>query len=95
LVITIFPVDAPGITIATKLVPVFETAMALTPPMVNPVGVFRFVPVIVTKLPTKPLVGLNEVIVGTCASKLVAKNKATMKGMFFNDLAKLLSIIKI
>ncbi len=58
------PVVAPGITIATKLVPVLLIGIAATPPIVIAVGLFKFVPVIVTKVPTGPVVEVNEVMVG-------------------------------
>ena len=60
----IVPVTAPGITIPTRLVPVLEMTMAALPPIVKAVGVPRLVPVMVTNVPTGPLVGLKEVIVG-------------------------------
>jgi len=62
------PVVAPGITIATKVVPSLETEMAATPPMLVAVGwvvgLLRLVPVMVTKVPMGPDVGLKAVMVG-------------------------------
>jgi hypothetical protein len=59
------PVTAPGITNATKLVPVLLMIIADWPPIdVVTVPLFKFVPVIVTKLPTGPLAGVKDVIVG-------------------------------
>jgi len=60
----IVPDAAPGMTIPTRLVPVLEMTMAAVPPMVKAVGVPRLVPVMVTNVPTGPLDGLKEVIVG-------------------------------
>ena len=60
----IVPVFAPGITMPTSVVPSFETAIAETPPIVNADGLLRFVPLIVTNVPTGPDNGLNDVIVG-------------------------------
>ena len=59
------PVVAPGMTIATRLVPVFDMMMAETPP-IETVGVpaLRLVPEIVTSVPTGPVAGLKEVTVG-------------------------------
>lgn len=61
------PVVAPGITMPTRLVPLFDTAIALTPPTLNAEGLLKFVPVIVTNVPTGPDEGVNELIVGACA----------------------------
>jgi hypothetical protein len=49
---------------ATKLVPVLETTIAVAPPIVKAVGFSRLVPVMVTKLPTDPLEGVKDVMVG-------------------------------
>ena len=68
------PVTAPGITMPTRLVPLLEITMAAVPPMVNAVGLVKFVPVIVTNEPTGPLEGLNDIIVGACANVLSARN---------------------
>jgi hypothetical protein len=67
------PEVAPGITIATSVVPVLDTAMAETPPIVKAVGLFRLVPVIVTNDPILPVVGVKEVMV--CANALLSSNK--------------------
>jgi hypothetical protein len=58
------PETAPGITIPTNVVALFETAIAETPPIVKDDGVVKLVPVIVTKVPTVPVAGVNDVIVG-------------------------------
>ena len=60
--IEIAPVEAPGITMPTNVVPLFETAMAAIPPMVNAVGLFKLVPVMVTRVPSGPVEGLKEEI---------------------------------
>ena len=86
----IVPVAAPGITIPTRLVPVLEITMAAVPPMVKAVGVPRSVPVMVTNVPTCPLVGLNEMLVGACAKRFRTRNckantliRAGKKFLFF------------
>ena len=58
------PLVAPGITIATRVFPEKLTGIAVTPPMLIAVGLLKFVPVIVTNVPTGPLFGANERIVG-------------------------------
>jgi hypothetical protein len=58
------PVVAPGITIATRVVPLFEMGIAATPPIETLVGLLRLVPVMVTKVPTAPLSGTKLVIEG-------------------------------
>ena len=63
----ITPDAAPGITIPTSVVPLLETTIAVTPPMVKAVGLPRSVPVMVTSVPTAPLDGLKEMMVGACA----------------------------
>lgn len=74
-VIDTTPVAAPGITKPTSCVPVFETTMAATPPILNAVGLPKLVPVMVTRVPTGPCAGLNEVIVGPAASNACADNR--------------------
>jgi hypothetical protein len=64
------PVTAPGITIPTNCVPVFEITIAGLPPMLKAVGLLISAPVIVTKVPTGPDDGLKEVIVGVAANKV-------------------------
>jgi hypothetical protein len=49
-------------------VPVFDTTTALTPPILNAVGVLKFVPVMVTSVPTAPCAGEKEAMVGEAAS---------------------------
>jgi hypothetical protein len=48
------PVIAPGITIPTRLLPVLEITMAFAPPILKMDGLVKFVPVIVTRVPTAP-----------------------------------------
>jgi hypothetical protein len=67
-VIEITPVTAPGITRPTRLVPVLETTIAVSPPMLKAVGLPRLAPVTVTKVPTGPRAGANEVIDGDAAN---------------------------
>ena len=62
--IEIEPTEDQGITMPVNVVPSFETGMAATPPMVNEVGEFKFVPLMETNVPTGPLDGVNEAIVG-------------------------------
>ena len=62
----IFPVTAPAGTVAVTLVAEFTVKLvAFTPPNFTAVVPRSPVPVIVTCVPTGPLVGLNELIVGT------------------------------
>ena len=63
----ITPVTAPGITKPTSVVPSLDITIAATPPMVKAVGLLRLVPVMVTSVPTEPVVGVKEVIVGDAA----------------------------
>ena len=60
----IVPVTAPGMTIPTITVPVLETTIAGTPPMVKEAGLLKHVPVMLTSVPTGPDAGLNEEIAG-------------------------------
>jgi len=46
------------------MVPELETTIAAVPPMVKAVGLLKLVPVMVTRVPTEPLAGVKEVIVG-------------------------------
>ena len=62
--IIIGPEAAPGITMPTNVVPSLETTMPEIPPIVNDDGLLRFVPVIVTNVPTGPVSGVKEVMVG-------------------------------
>ena len=70
------PVAAPGITMPTNLVPVLLTTIAFLPPIVKVIGVLRLVPVIVTNVPTLPVVGVKEVMVGDWAVKAVVTTNA-------------------
>ena len=59
---------APAGTFVTICVAVFDVIVALTPLNFTEVAPVRFVPVIVTEVPTEPAVGANEVIVGAAPS---------------------------
>ncbi len=63
-VIEITPVTAPGMTMPTSVIPELEITMAVVPPIVKAVGLLKLVPVIVTSVPTGPLAGVKEVMVG-------------------------------
>lgn len=63
------PATVPGITMATIILPLLEITIADLPPITTLVGELKFVPVIVTKVPTGPFSGENEVIVGAAANK--------------------------
>ena len=75
-VILTSPVVAPGITIATNVIPLLLIGMAETPAIVIAVGLLRFVPVIVTSVPTGPELGEKLVIVG-CEKIVVLYKKKT------------------
>jgi hypothetical protein len=94
-VIEITPVVAPGITNPTKLVPVFETTTAVTPPMLNAVGLPRLVPVTVTRVPTGPCAGLKVVIAGAAAHNAGANAINTIIASRIRDLiGGLLDVLK-
>ena len=57
------PVAAPGMTMATSWAPVLVMGMAATPPIMMAVGLSRFVPVMVTRVPTGPEDGVKELMV--------------------------------
>jgi len=65
-VTVILPVTAPVGTVAVTRVPApfTENVVAATPPNFTEVAPPKFVPLIVTEVPTGPLVGLNELMVG-------------------------------
>jgi hypothetical protein len=64
-VVTLTPPEvAPGITIATKVIPSLLMGMAAMPPIIIAEGLFKLVPVMVTNVPTAPLSGVNWLIVG-------------------------------
>src|SRR5437867_234904 len=65
-VTVIFPVTAPLGTVAVTRVPApfTENVVAATPPNFTEVAPPKFVPLIVTEVPTGPLVGVKDVIVG-------------------------------
>jgi hypothetical protein len=66
------PVVAPGITMATTLFAELEINMAATPPMLIAVVLLKLVPVMVTNLPTAPVVGAKEAMLGCCALAVTA-----------------------
>ena len=69
----ILPVVAPDGTVAVTDVAVLGVNVAVTPLNFTAVTPVRFVPVIVTLVPTGPLVGVNDVIDGPATTvKLVA-----------------------
>ena len=71
-----FPVVAPVGTVAVSVVAVLvPIVVAVTPLNLTEVTPSRFVPVMVTLVPTLPLVGANDVMVGTGA---VETTKAEM-----------------
>ena len=63
-VITIAPVVAPGITMPTNVVPLLDTTIAGIPPIVNDDGLLKFVPVMLTRVPTGPVAGVKAVMTG-------------------------------
>jgi hypothetical protein len=68
-VTVIFPVTAPVGTLAVTFVPApfTENVVAATPPNFTEVAPAKFVPLMVTEVPTGPLVGEKDVIVGAAA----------------------------
>jgi len=74
-----------------------ETTTAVTPPMLNEAGLPRFVPVMVTSVPTGPVVGLNEVIAGAAASnacpdhnrKIAVSKSFDLISYYFSDILQL------
>ncbi len=70
-VTVIFPVVAVAGTVAVICVAEFTVNVAVTPLNLTEVAPVKFVPVIVTFLPTGPNVGVNEVIVGAGAASTV------------------------
>jgi hypothetical protein len=67
------PVVAPAGTVATICVAVFDVIVAVVPLNFTDVAPVRFVPVMVTEVPTGPVVGVNDVIVGLAQVPLTAK----------------------
>src|SRR6185295_12556960 len=63
----IFPVVAPEGTVASMRIAETTVKLAVVPLNRTLVVPVRFVPLIVTAVPTGPLVGLNDVIVGADA----------------------------
>ena len=70
------PVVAPGITMATTVFPLKLMGIAATPPMLIAVGLFKLVPVMVTRVPAGPLLGANEFIVGAGGIKIKPESAA-------------------
>jgi hypothetical protein len=64
-VTVIGPVVAPVGTFVTICVAVFDVIVAITPPNFTQVAPVRSVPLIVTEVPTGPLDGENELMVGS------------------------------
>ena len=62
----IAPVNAPTGTVAVTSLADVTVNPACVPPNVTPVVAARFVPVIVTRVPTGPLAGATDAIVGGC-----------------------------
>jgi hypothetical protein len=67
---------------ATKNVPLLLIGMAATPPIVTLVGLLKLLPVMVTKVPTGPLIGEKLVIVG-CATNVHENKIPPMSSQFF------------
>jgi hypothetical protein len=67
------PVVAPAGTVAVILVDLTTLNVAAVPLNVTPVAPVKFVPVIVTVVPTGPKVGVNDVIVGAPAAVVTLK----------------------
>lgn len=92
------PVAAPGITIPTNCVPELEMVIAATPPIEKAVGLPRLTPLMVTKVPTGPDEGLNDVMEGACASAACPANKKKMQnssGFSFIVVIILMSLLYI
>jgi hypothetical protein len=70
-VTVIFPVVAPDGTVVTICVAVFDVIVAVVPLNFTDVAPVRFVPVMVTDVPTGPEFGLNDVMVGVEAAPTV------------------------
>jgi hypothetical protein len=64
------PVVAPGITIATIEFDEELMGIAFTPPIEIPVELFRLLPIIVTNVPTGPLLGAKEMMLGLGGMKV-------------------------
>jgi hypothetical protein len=77
------PVTAPGITRPTKTVPVLEITIAVLPPIVKAVGLFKPVPLIVTRVPTGPFEGVKVVIVGCAQARLWHKTQKRIINILF------------
>ncbi len=70
-VTVILPVVAPAGTVVTIWVAVLDVIVAVVPLNFTEVAPVRFVPVMVTVVPTGPELGLNDVIVGVEAAPTV------------------------
>jgi hypothetical protein len=64
-VTVILPVVAPAGTVVTIWFAVFDVIVAVVPLNFTEVAPVRFVPVMITEVPTGPELGVNEVMVGT------------------------------
>jgi hypothetical protein len=77
------PVTAPGITRPTTTVPVLEITIAVLPPIVKAVGLFKPVPLIVTRVPAGPPDGVKVVIVGCAQARLWHKTQKKSRNFLF------------
>ena len=73
----IFPVSAPVGIVATITVPLFEATVRVEVPSLTEVAPLKFVPLMVTELPTKPNAGVNPLIVGEATMVIVETEVAT------------------
>jgi hypothetical protein len=80
------PLVAPGITIATNVLPLLLIGMAEKPAIVIPVGLLKLVPVIVTSVPTAPELGEKLVMVGCEKTTELINNNTEIKKIFFMKL---------
>jgi uncharacterized membrane protein HdeD (DUF308 family) len=77
------PLAAPGMTMPTRLVPLSDITMAVTPPIVKAVGLLRLVPVMVTTVPTAPVAGAKLLILGACGKAERLRERKEMKSVSF------------
>src|SRR5579864_2695829 len=75
------PVAAPGGIVNVTCVPVTEAGTVMRWPISTPMVPVRFVPLIVTEVPTDPLPGEIEVIVGFAATVNVPALAAVAAGL--------------
>ena len=71
------PVDPEPSTAVMLVDELIVNLVALVPPELTAVAPEKFVPVMVTLVPLQPLVGVNEVMVGTCANATDTKKQST------------------